>query len=98
MLAPGTTSASNVLADINYVPATNRVIKTQEWKPRHLGVRDEYTRRMKIHNVRGMEGQFELHRNGFQFIRLSDKPRNVDEDNAIHIEYYPEIQEVIRAL
>lgn len=98
MLAPGTSDTSDVIADINYFPATNRVIKVQDWKPRYLGIRDEYTRKMKIRNIRGMEGQFELQKNGFQFVQLPDKPRNVDKDTAIRTEYYREVEEVIRAL
>lgn len=91
--------AVDVEADINYFPATTGdVIETRDWKPRLLGDADENTRKMTIHDVRGFEDRFELDRNGFKFIKLPAKARDVSTDEKIQDKYYPEVAEVLKEL
>ncbi|CAN8101151.1 unnamed protein product [Discula destructiva] len=90
--------SADVAADINYFSPTAKVIETKDWKPRLLGDPNEYTRRMTIRDVRGMEDTFELDQNGFKFIRLPMKPRDMSTDEEIQNEYYCEIGEILKAL
>lgn len=94
----GKRAAYDVLADINYFPPTGKVITTQEWKPRYLGVSDEFTRKMMVRDIRGMEDQFGLDRNGFQFVKLPSKKRSTEDDETIKKEWYPEVADVIKEL
>jgi len=98
MDSSGIYTAKDVLADINYFPATGKAIETSSWKPRYLGVGDEYTREMTIHNVRGIEWKFNLDKNGFRFVKLPEKHRNIDNDEAIKEEYYPELEKLIKEM
>ncbi|PSN65222.1 hypothetical protein BS50DRAFT_527433 [Corynespora cassiicola Philippines] len=88
----------DVVADINYFPATGKTIETSSWKRRYLGISDENTRSMTIHDVRGKESQFELAKNGFQFIVLPDKERSTVDDATIVRDYYPELEELAKIL
>ena len=88
----------DVIADINYFPATGKTIETTSWKRRYLGVGDESTRAMTIHAVRGLEQEFELDRNGFQFVKLPDKVRNTDDDKVIEREYHAELEELAKKM
>lgn len=96
------TQACDVEADINYFPAATTtagdVIETKDWEPRLLGDADEHTRKLTIHDVRGIEDRFELDRNGFQFVELPTKARDVTTDEKIQDEYYPEVAEVLQEL
>lgn len=94
----GKCTAYDVLADINYFPANGKVITTEEWKPRYLGVSDDFTRKMTIHDIRGMEDQFGLDRNGFKFVKLPSKHRSTEDDETIKTQWYPEVAEVIKEL
>src|SRR4051812_16289967 len=94
----GTYKPGDVLADINYFPATGKAIKTSSWKRRYLGVGDKYTRTMTIHNIRGIEWKFDLDRNGFRFVKLPEKHRNTDNDEAIKEEYYPELEKLVKEM
>lgn len=94
----GKIAAYDVLADINYFPATGKVITTEEWQPRYLGVSDEDTRKMTIRDIRGMEDQFSLDENGFKFVKLPSNHRSNDDDETIKTEWYPEISGVIKEL
>lgn len=94
----GKCAAYDVLADINYFPPTGKVITTQEWKPRYLGVGDEFTRKMMVRDIRGMEDQFGLDRNGFQFVKLPSKKRSTEDDETIKTKWYPEVADVIKEL
>lgn len=94
----GKCAAYDVLADINYFPANGKVITTEEWKPRFLGLSDDYTRKMTIRDIRGMEDQFGLDRNGFKFVKLPSKHRSTEDDETIKTQWYPEVAEVIKEL
>ncbi|KAL2292498.1 hypothetical protein FJTKL_09462 [Diaporthe vaccinii] len=94
----GECAAYDVLADINYFPANGKVITTEEWKPRYLGVSDDFTRKMTICDIRGMEDQFGLDRNGFKFVKLPSKHRSTEDDETIKTQWYPEVAEVIEKL
>lgn len=88
----------NVKADINYFPATPNTITTSAWKPRHLGSSDAHTRNMNIHNVRGLEDNFNLDHNGFQFVTLPEKERKTDDDGTIVREYYTELEGLAKTM
>lgn len=88
----------DVSADINYFRASGEVIEPSSWKPRYLGVGDEYTKKMTIHNIRGIEQNFDLENNGFQFVKLSEKQRNTDDENVILEEYYPELEQLVKGM
>jgi hypothetical protein len=88
----------DVKADIHYFPATPDTITTSAWKPRHLGSSDGHTRNMKIHNVRGLEDNFDLDHNGFQFVTLPEKERKTDDDQIIVREYYPELEGLAKTM
>lgn len=94
----GQSAAYDVLADINYFPATGKVISTEEWQPRYLGVNNESTRKMTIRDIRGMEDRFSLDENGFKFVKLPSKHRGSDDDETIKTQWYPEVSEVIKDL
>lgn len=94
----GKSAAYDVLADINYFPATGKVISTEEWKPRYLGVSNEFTRKMTIRDARGVEDRFSLDANGFKFVKLPSKHRSTGDDETIKTEWYPEVSEVIKDL
>lgn len=91
-------AAHDVLAEINYFSATKKAIETSDWKPRFLGVGDEHTRKVTIHDIRGLEqGQlFSLDKNGFEFVKLSEKARNIDDDETIKKEYYTELEDLVK--
>ena len=88
----------DVEAEINYFPSSPDTIPTSIWKPRYVGVPDSYTRKMKIHNIRGKEESFNLDRNGFQFVTLPEKERKTDDDETIVQDYYPELEELSKRM
>jgi hypothetical protein len=88
----------DVRADINYFSVTEKVIQTNDWKPRYLGVRDEGTRTMTIHDARSGGGPFNLDTNGFTFLKLPAKERSTENDEVIQREYYPELEVVLKTL
>ncbi|ORY01748.1 hypothetical protein BCR34DRAFT_91109 [Clohesyomyces aquaticus] len=89
-------SSRDVVADINYFPALGKPIEPSSWKRRFLGVSDEYTKAVTIRDVRGLEQNFELDKNGFQFVQLPNKERSTENDATIIREYYPEITELVK--
>jgi len=66
----------SVVSDINYFPASGVPIPTTTWQKRYLGVGDEYTRSMIIHDVRRTQQMFDLDNNGFTFVKLNSKKRS----------------------
>jgi hypothetical protein len=92
----GKTAAYDVLADINYFPANGKVISTEEWKPRYLGVSNDSTRKMTIRDIRGTEDKFSLDENGFEFVKLPSTQRSTEHDETIKAEWYPEVAQVIK--
>lgn len=88
----------DIHADINYFAARNDPIETSAWKPRHLGLRDEGTRTVKISDARGKEENFDLDVNGFKFVKLPPKSRSTESDAINQNEYYPEIEQVLKKL
>jgi hypothetical protein len=98
MIEESKSTPKNIRADINYIPVKGNVIQTKDWKPRYLGVRDEGTRTVTIHDVRGGEDRFDLDVNGFKFLKLPAKERSVESDEIIRGEYYPELEVVLKTL
>ena len=91
---------TDVIANINYFPATGIPIPKSEWKVKYLDDKDEYTRPMLIRDVRKANKTFDLDVNGFTFITLPQKQR-VDRHSSeedVKREYYPELEEVVKNL
>jgi hypothetical protein len=98
-MEPGQNSTlGDIAADINYFPATGKVIGTDSWKSRYLGIGDEYTKRMTIHNVRALKQKFNLDHNGFQFVTLPERQRNTDNETVIQEQYYAELEELLKKM
>ena len=93
-------NSDHVVADINYFPALGTPIPTSVWKKRYLGIGDEFTRPMTIHDVRESDQTFSLDTNGFQFIKLPSRHRisAADDEEIIKREYYPELEEIAKEL
>ncbi|KAI4933938.1 uncharacterized protein J4E92_003608 [Alternaria infectoria] len=91
---------TDVIANINYFPATGIPIPKSEWKVKYLDDKDEYTRPMLIRDVRKASKTFDLNANGFTFVTLPQKQR-VDRHSSeedVKREYYPELEEVVKKL
>ncbi|KAI4657960.1 uncharacterized protein J4E78_006350 [Alternaria triticimaculans] len=91
---------TDVVANINYFPATGIPITKSEWKVKYLDDKDEYTRPMLIRDVRKANKTFDLDVNGFTFVTLPQKQR-VDRHSSeedVKQEYYPELEEVVKNL
>ncbi|KAI4695470.1 uncharacterized protein J4E84_002097 [Alternaria hordeiaustralica] len=91
---------TDVIANINYFPATGIPIPKSEWKVKYLDDKDEYTRPMLIRDVRKANKTFDLDVNGFTFVTLPQKQR-VDRHSSeedVKREYYPELEEVVKKL
>jgi len=91
---------TDVIANINYFPATGIPIPKSEWKVKYLDDKDEYTRPMLIRDVRKADKTFDLDVNGFTFVTLPQKQR-VDRHSSeedVKREYYPELEEVVKKL
>ncbi|PVI00974.1 hypothetical protein DM02DRAFT_706601 [Periconia macrospinosa] len=91
-------SGHDTIADINYLPATGKIIETSAWKKRYLQERDQFTRAMKIRDIRGMGHKFQLDLNGFEFVQIPTKQRSTDDDEVIIKDYYPELENIIRKM
>jgi len=91
---------TNVIANVNYFPATGIPIPKSEWKVKYLDDKDEHTRPMLIRDVRKAKKTFDLDINGFTFVTLPQKQR-VDRHSSeedVKREYYPELEEVVKNL
>lgn len=92
--------STDVIANINYFPATGIPIPKSEWKVKYLEDRDEYTRSMLIRDVRRANKTFDLDVIGFTFVTLPRKERvgRHSSEEDVKREYYPELEEVIKKL
>ena len=91
---------TDVVANINYFPATGIPIPKSAWKIKYLDDNDENTRPMLIRDVRKANKTFDLDVNGFTFVILPRKDRigrHSSEEN-VKREYYPELEEIAKKL
>lgn len=90
----------DVVAEINYFPAIGTPIPTSAWQKRYLGIGDEFTRSMSIHDIRQNQQSFDLDANGFTFVKLTPKQRvdGSSTEEAIRQYYYPELEELAKSL
>lgn len=90
----------DVVTNINYSPASGIPIPTTTWQKRYLGVCDEYTRSMTIHDVRRTQQRFDLDTNGFTFVKMNSKKRvdSSSTEEEIRQRYYPELVELAKSL
>jgi hypothetical protein len=63
-----------------------------------LGSKNQDTRRLPVHDLRGRFGEFELDRNGFQVVKLDSVEKGFEDDERIRRVYYPEIERLIRGV
>jgi len=91
---------TDVVANINYFPATGIPIPKSEWKVKYLDDKDEYTRPMLIRDVRKANKTFDLDANGFTFVSLPQKQRvgRHSSEEDVKREYYHELEEVVKNL
>lgn len=89
-----------VVADINYFPALDTPIQTNEWKRRYLGLGDESTRPMIIQDVRHVQREFDLAINGFEFVKLPSRQRvdHSSTEEMIRQDYHPELEALAKRL
>lgn len=90
----------DVVADINYFPATSKPISKASWKPRYLDEPDDFTRSMTVRDVRRSERDFHLDTDGFTFISLppANRVAREDDEETVKRSYYPELEEIARKL
>jgi hypothetical protein len=90
----------DVVANINYFPASGVPIPTTTWQKRYLGFGDKYTRSMNIHDARQTQQRFDLDTNGFTFVKLNSKKRvdSSSTEEEIRRRYYPELVDLAKSL
>ena len=92
--------SGDVVAPINYLPATGVPIPKSTWKTPFLDDHDEHTRSMLIRDARTSDKPFDLDVNGFTFVTLPQKDRvsreSTEED--VKREYYLELEDVVKKL
>jgi hypothetical protein len=91
---------TDVVASINYFPATGIPIPKSAWKVKYLDDNDEHTRPMLIRDVRKANKTFDLDVNGFTFVTLPRKDRigRHSSEEDVKREYYPELEEIAKKL
>ena len=63
-----------------------------------LGSKNQDTRCLPVHDLRGRFGDFELDRNGFQVVKLESAEKGFGDDERIRRWYYPEIEALVRGV
>jgi hypothetical protein len=63
-----------------------------------LGSKNQDTRCLPVHDLRGRFGEFELDRHGFQVVKLDSAEKGFDDDERIRRVYYPEIEGLVRGV
>jgi hypothetical protein len=94
----GNDGRRDVIADINYFAADGTTRQPGIFKKPSYGASTEYARSMTIHDVRPIVDNFKLDVNGFQFVKLPAKERDVEHDETIKQEYYPELEGIVKDL
>jgi hypothetical protein len=91
---------TDIVANINYFPATGVPIPKSVWKTKYLDDNDEHTRPMLIRDVRKADKTFDLDVNGFTFVTLPRKDRvgRGSSEQDVKQEYYPELEDVAKKL
>ena len=92
--------SGDVVAPINYFPATGIPIPKSAWKTPFLDDHNEHTRSMLIRDVRTSGRSFDLDTNGFTFVTLPPKDRvsRASTEEEVKCEYYPEVEELVKKL
>jgi len=63
-----------------------------------LGSKNQDTRRLPVHDLRGRFDEFKLDRNGFQVVKLDSAEKGFEDDEKIRRVYYPGIERLIRGV
>jgi hypothetical protein len=63
-----------------------------------LGTKNQDTRRLPVHDLRGRFDEFQLDRNGFEVARLESEEKEFGDDERIRTVYYPEIEALVTGL
>ncbi|TVY83763.1 Gibberellin cluster GA4 desaturase [Lachnellula suecica] len=88
----------DILADINYFAADGTTRQPGVFKKPVHGVRSEYARLMTIRNIRSIVDDFQINVNGFQFVRLPTKERDVTDVELVKNEYYQELSDTVKSI
>ena len=95
------TRPHDVYGDFNYYldPGDGSLPEPQNvFKPSSFLDKPKDTRRMLVRDVRGKENQFNLDKNGFQFYRHVSKEKDFVDDKCIEEKYYPEVEQMVKAM
>ncbi|PPJ53265.1 hypothetical protein CBER1_11810 [Cercospora berteroae] len=99
MMSQWTGRNGDVRAHINYFPSNigKEIDATACPPPATAGSVLASGRKMTVTDIAGREDMFELDRNGFQFIKLPSKDRDMSTDAIIEQDFYAEIEAIIQA-
>ena len=61
-----------------------------------LGCKDQDTRRLPIHDIRGQQEKYTLDRNGFCIVNHADVGTEFGSDESIHANYYPKTETLLK--
>jgi hypothetical protein len=86
----------NVVSSINYFAADGTIRQPGTFKKPVHGVPAEHARSKTIRDVRPIVEHFKLDTNGFQFVKLPAKERDVKNDEVIRNDYYLELSNVVK--
>ena len=99
--APSTPSPVPTFAKLNYylpTPESSQSKPSTDDLELILGSKNQDTRRLPVHDLRGRFNEFELDRNGFQVVKLDSAEKGFEDDERIRRVYYPEIEALIRVV
>ena len=99
--APSTPSPVPTFAKLNYylpTPESSQSKPSTDDLELILGSKNQDTRRLPVHDLRGRFNEFELDRNGFQVVKLDSAEKGFEDDERIRRVYYPEIEALVRGV
>jgi hypothetical protein len=99
--APPTPSPLPTFAKFNYylpTPESSQSKPSTDDLELILGNKNQDTRRLPVHDLRGHFNEFELDRNGFQVVKLDSAEKGFEDDERIRRVYYPEIEALVRGV
>ena len=99
--APSTPSPVPTFAKLNYylpTPESSQSKPSTDDLELILGSKNQDTRRLPVHDLRGRFNEFELDRNGFQVVKLDSAEKGFEDDERIRRVYYPEIETLVKGV
>src|ERR1700722_10122089 len=98
---PSAPSPIPIFAKFNYylpTPESSQSMPSTDDLELILGSKNQDTRCLPVHDLRGRFGEFELDRHGFQVVKLDSAEKGFDDDERIRRVYYPEIEGLVRGV